>query len=40
VGGKRALRADARVVVATNRVLEDEIARGNFRRTSTTVSTW
>ncbi|HYS08647.1 MAG TPA: sigma-54 dependent transcriptional regulator [Myxococcales bacterium] len=31
VGGKRALRADARVVVATNRVLEDEIARGNFR---------
>src|SRR5438105_11821224 len=31
VGGKRSLRADARVVVATNRVLEDEIARGNFR---------
>src|SRR2546428_392764 len=31
VGGKRALRADARVVVATNRVLEDEIERGNFR---------
>jgi len=31
VGGKRALKADARVVVATNRVLEDEIARGNFR---------
>jgi len=31
VGGKRALRADARVVVATNRVLENEIARGNFR---------
>src|SRR5256885_11421497 len=31
VGGERALRADARVVVATNRVLEDEIARGNFR---------
>jgi len=31
VGGKRPLRADARVVVATNRVLEDEIARGNFR---------
>ena len=31
VGGKRALRADARVVVATNRVLEEEIARGNFR---------
>jgi two-component system response regulator AtoC len=31
VGGKRTLRADARVVVATNRVLEDEIARGNFR---------
>ena len=31
VGGKKPLRADARVVVATNRVLEDEIARGNFR---------
>jgi len=31
VGGKRALRADARVVVATNRVLENEISRGNFR---------
>jgi two-component system response regulator AtoC len=31
VGGKRSLKADARVVVATNRVLEDEIARGNFR---------
>src|SRR4051812_27300392 len=31
VGGKRPLRADARVLVATNRVLEDEIARGNFR---------
>ncbi|HWE24014.1 MAG TPA: sigma-54 dependent transcriptional regulator, partial [Myxococcales bacterium] len=31
VGGKRPLRADARVVVATNRVLEDELARGNFR---------
>src|SRR4051812_41424012 len=31
VGGKRPLRSDARVVVATNRVLEDEIARGNFR---------
>ena len=31
VGGKRSLRADARVVVATNRVLEDELARGNFR---------
>jgi DNA-binding NtrC family response regulator len=31
VGGKRSMRADARVVVATNRVLEDEIARGNFR---------
>src|SRR5256885_4916068 len=31
VGGKRPLRADARVVVATNRVLEDEIERGNFR---------
>ena len=31
VGGKRPLRADARVVVATNRVLEEEIARGNFR---------
>ena len=31
VGGKRPLRADARVVVATNRVLENEIARGNFR---------
>ena len=31
VGGKRPLRADARVVVATNRVLEDEIARGNYR---------
>jgi DNA-binding NtrC family response regulator len=31
VGGKRPLRADARVVVATNRVLEDEISRGNFR---------
>ena len=31
VGGKRTLHADARVVVATNRVLEHEIARGNFR---------
>jgi two-component system response regulator AtoC len=31
VGGKRALRVDARVVVATNRNLEEEIARGNFR---------
>ncbi|HEY4768985.1 MAG TPA: sigma-54 dependent transcriptional regulator [Myxococcales bacterium] len=31
VGGKRPLRADARVVVATNRVLENEISRGNFR---------
>jgi two-component system response regulator AtoC len=31
VGGKRPLRADARVVVATNRVLEEELARGNFR---------
>jgi DNA-binding NtrC family response regulator len=31
VGGKKTLKADARVVVATNRVLEDEIARGNFR---------
>jgi two-component system response regulator AtoC len=31
VGGKRTLRSDARVVVATNRVLEHEIARGNFR---------
>ena len=31
VGGKRPMRADARVVVATNRVLEDEIERGNFR---------
>ena len=31
VGGKRPMRADVRVVVATNRVLEDEIARGNFR---------
>src|SRR2546422_1041818 len=32
VGGKRALRADARVVVATNRVLEDEIAPAISRR--------
>ncbi|HEX9577037.1 MAG TPA: sigma-54 dependent transcriptional regulator [Myxococcales bacterium] len=31
VGGKRPMRADARVVVATNRVLEHELARGNFR---------
>ena len=31
VGGKRPLRADARVIVATNRVLEMEIERGNFR---------
>jgi transcriptional regulator with GAF, ATPase, and Fis domain len=31
VGGKRPLRADARVVVATNRVLEEELSRGNFR---------
>src|SRR5437667_767659 len=31
VGGKRPLRADARVVVATNRVLEEELTRGNFR---------
>ncbi len=31
VGGKRPMKADARVVTATNRVLEDEIARGNFR---------
>ena len=31
VGGKKPMKADARVVTATNRVLEDEIARGNFR---------
>jgi two-component system response regulator AtoC len=31
VGGKRAMRVDARVVVATNRDLEAEIARGQFR---------
>jgi DNA-binding NtrC family response regulator len=31
VGGKRPLKVDARVVVATNRNLEDEISRGNFR---------
>jgi len=31
VGGKRPLRVDARVVVATNRNLEEEIGRGNFR---------
>ena len=31
VGGKRSLRVDARVVVATNRDLESEIANGSFR---------
>ena len=31
VGGKRSLRVDARVVVATNRDLESEIANGRFR---------
>ena len=31
VGGKRSVRVDARVVVATNRELEKEIALGNFR---------
>ena len=31
VGGKRPLRVDARVVVATNRDLENEIANGSFR---------
>ena len=31
VGGKRSLRVDARVVVATNRDLEAEIANGSFR---------
>jgi len=31
VGGKRSLRVDARVVVATNRDLETEIANGSFR---------
>jgi len=31
VGGKRSVRVDSRVVVATNRELEKEIAAGNFR---------
>jgi DNA-binding NtrC family response regulator len=31
VGGKRSVRVDSRVVVATNRDLEKEIALGNFR---------
>jgi len=31
VGGKRPLRVDARVVVATNRDLENEISNGSFR---------
>ncbi|AKU91050.1 hypothetical protein AKJ08_1437 [Vulgatibacter incomptus] len=31
VGGKKPVRVDARVVVATNRELEDEIERGRFR---------
>ena len=31
VGGKKPIRVDARVVVATNRVLEEEIERGGFR---------
>jgi two-component system response regulator AtoC len=31
VGGKKSVRVDARVVVATNRELEEEIERGSFR---------
>ena len=31
VGGKRPVRVDARVITATNRELEQEIQRGNFR---------
>jgi two-component system response regulator AtoC len=31
VGGKKSVRVDARVVVATNRELSEEIERGNFR---------
>jgi formate hydrogenlyase transcriptional activator len=32
VGGKREIRVDVRVIAATNRVLEDEVAAGRFRQ--------
>ncbi|GAB3299880.1 sigma 54-interacting transcriptional regulator [Hymenobacter tenuis] len=31
IGGRRVIRADVRVIAATNRVLEDEVATGHFR---------
>lgn len=31
IGGRRVIRTDARVIAATNRVLEDEVAAGRFR---------
>ncbi len=32
VGGRREIKVDVRVIVATNRVLEDEVAAGRFRQ--------
>lgn len=32
VGGTRTIRVDMRIIAATNRVLEEEVSRGNFRK--------
>ena len=37
VGGSADIRVDVRVIAATNRNLEEEVASGRFRRTSSTV---